>query len=101
MALRFGGIVKHACLVLFFLTLFAPVAGHATDADALAPRDFLRLKLNETPPVKCDADHVGTIAADSKGELCTCHRYQATDGKEVTGWSGIPGRMVQCGFSDK
>jgi len=93
--------VKHACLVLLFLLIIAPVAVHAADADALAPHDFLRLKPNDTPPVKCDADHVGTIAADGNGELCACHRYRTADGKEVTGWSGIPGRMVQCGFSDK
>ena len=99
--MRFGGLVKHACLALLVLALFAPVAVDAADADSLAPRDFLRLKPHDAPPVKCDADHVGTIAADSKGELCVCHRYRAADGKEVTAWAGVPGRMVQCGFSDQ
>lgn len=89
---------------MLFLALFAPVAGYAADAEALAPRDFLRLKLNETPPVKCDADHTGTVALDSIARLCVCSplfgKLGASGGPVGFGWMAVPMGQT-CGLWGK
>jgi hypothetical protein len=98
--------VKLACLALLFCIGFAPMMAHAADPApattapqaTLEPREFIRLKPNVTPPVTCDADHIGTVAADSTGELCSCIRLAAVNDRAAFGWAGVPARMVQCGF---
>lgn len=96
--------MKHACLALIFLALFAPVAVDAADADSLAPRDSLRLKLNDKPPVKCDADHTGTVALDSIARLCVCSplfgNSGASGGPVAFGWMPVPMGQT-CGLWGK
>ncbi len=102
--LFFGGFMKHACLAMLFLALFAPFASYAADADTLAPHDFLRLKLNETPPVKCDVDHTGTVALDSVGRVCVCSPLfgvlGASGGPVGFGWMPVPMGQT-CGLWGK
>ena len=89
-----GGFVKLACLTLLFCIGFVPVVAHAADPqqaprvqDSAAPREFIRLKPNDKPPVTCDATHLGVLALDKDQRICICsHAHGGSYGEPGKFW---------------